>query len=53
MNTRILKVARELQRTYGRAAVVNLICILRGEIDRFVGLDGPAITTYCKSRGVL
>ena len=53
MKTRVLKVSRELKTMYGRYAVCNLICVLRGEMNRFVGPDGSSIKEYSELRGIL
>lgn len=53
MNTRILKVARELRYMYGRFAAINLFCVMRKEVKGFVGIHADEIRAYCEFRGVL
>ncbi len=53
MNIRVLIVVRELQKMYGLSAGINLLCVLRGEMKRFVGPDGPKIAEYCSRRGLI
>ena len=57
MNTRILRVRSELiyQLGYGngRAAFANLICVLRGEMKRFVGMHASAAEDWCRARELI
>lgn len=52
MKISLMRLTRELRYQFGYAAALNLVSVLRGEIGRFVGPNGPMIKEYCEIRGL-
>ena len=53
MNTRVLlKIIRGVRFEFGTGAAENVICLLRRETRRYVGLNGEAVLEYCRQNGL-